>query len=62
MARTNSNQWRRHAYYVTDACFGNRLNGGADFRIAKYGGGVFYLDECAGPDQAKRRSSTTTHP
>jgi len=40
----NDNQWERHVYHITDAYFGNRQNGGADFRIAKYGGGVFYLD------------------
>jgi hypothetical protein len=29
---------------VTDAYFGNRQNAAADFRIAKSGGGFFYLD------------------
>ncbi|MHC4443318.1 MAG: hypothetical protein ACYTA5_12030, partial [Planctomycetota bacterium] len=40
----NDNQWERHIYHITDAYFGNRQNGGADFRIAKYGGSAFYLD------------------
>ncbi|MHC4671498.1 MAG: hypothetical protein ACYTBZ_03340 [Planctomycetota bacterium] len=39
-----SNEWKQHMFHVTDAYFGNRQNGGADFRIAKYGGGDFYLD------------------
>lgn len=38
------NEWKQHMFHVTDAYFGNRQNGGADFRIAKHGGGVFYLD------------------
>ncbi len=41
---TGSNTWKQHTYHVTDAYFGNRQNVGADFRIAKVGGGFFYLD------------------
>ncbi|MHC4799080.1 MAG: hypothetical protein ACYTF1_20800 [Planctomycetota bacterium] len=40
----NENQWKRHVFHVNDAYLGNRQNGGADFRMAKFGGGVFYLD------------------
>ncbi|UCD28418.1 MAG: DUF5060 domain-containing protein [Planctomycetota bacterium] len=40
----NTNAWKQHTYIITDAYFGNRQNGGADFRISKSGGGVFYLD------------------
>ncbi|UCD29772.1 MAG: PKD domain-containing protein, partial [Planctomycetota bacterium] len=36
--------WKQFRFYVTDAWFGNRQNNGADFRIAKLGGGLFYLD------------------
>jgi hypothetical protein len=39
-----SNEWSRHIFVVTDTYFGNRQNGGADFRINKQGGGNFYLD------------------
>jgi len=41
---TGSNEWRQHAFHLTDAWFGNRQNGGADFRIAGHDGTVFYLD------------------
>ena len=44
MALSGSNTWKRKAFHVTDAYFGNRQNAGADFRIAKPGGGFFYLD------------------
>jgi len=44
VALTGSNTWKRKVFHVTDAYFGNRQNAGADFRIAKSGGGVFYLD------------------
>jgi len=39
-----TNKWSRHIFVVTDGYFGNRQNGGADFRINKLGGGTFYLD------------------
>jgi hypothetical protein len=41
---TGSNTWKRKVFHVTDGFFGNRQNAGADFRIAKFGGGAFYLD------------------
>jgi len=44
VALVADNTWKSHLYHVTDAYFGNRQNNGADFRIAKYGGGTFYLD------------------
>lgn len=37
-------KWKVKTFHVTDAWFGNRQNGGADFRIAKTGGGLFFLD------------------
>ncbi len=40
----NTNKWKSYTFHVTDAYFGNRQNGGADFRIAKYSGGWLYLD------------------
>jgi hypothetical protein len=42
---TDTNTWKRCNINLTDAYFGNRENGGADFRIAKGGGGHFYLDK-----------------
>jgi hypothetical protein len=33
VARTGTNTWRRYTFYVPDAYFGNRQDGGADFRI-----------------------------
>ena len=44
VALTGSNTWKRKVFHVTDAYFGNRQNAGADFRIARSGGGSFYLD------------------
>ncbi|MHC4799571.1 MAG: fibronectin type III domain-containing protein, partial [Planctomycetota bacterium] len=41
---TGTNTWKEHTYHVTDAYFGNRQNGGADFRITGTGGITFYLD------------------
>ena len=41
---TNTNDWLTFTYHVTDAYFGNRENGGADFRIARSSSGTFYLD------------------
>jgi len=37
-------KWFRHTYHVTDAYFGNRQNGGADFRIERDKSDSFYLD------------------
>lgn len=39
-----SNRWMRKIFYVSDAYFGNRQNGGSDFRINCLGGGTHYLD------------------
>jgi hypothetical protein len=44
VALTGSNTWKRKVFHVTDAYFGNRQNAGADFRISKCCGTVFYLD------------------
>ena len=44
VALTGTGAWLRKVFHVTDAYFGNRQNAGADFRIAKSGGGYFYLD------------------
>jgi len=42
---TNTNTWKQHTFHVTDAYFGNRQNGGADFRISGGSSGdIFYLD------------------
>jgi len=40
---TNTNTWKSKLFHVTDAYFGNRQNGGADFRIGNVGN-TFYLD------------------
>ena len=41
---TGTNTWRQHVYAISDAYFGNRQDGNADFRI--FGGvdNTFYLD------------------
>ncbi|UCD27319.1 MAG: hypothetical protein JSV03_09305 [Planctomycetota bacterium] len=41
---TGTNTWKQHTFHVTDAYFGNRQNGGSDFRIARPGTNTFYLD------------------
>ena len=41
---TGSNTWKQHTFQVTDAYFGNRQNGGADFSISGSAGNTFYLD------------------
>jgi chitodextrinase len=41
---TGSNTWKQYTFQVTDAYFGNRQNYLSDLRIAKTGGGNFYLD------------------
>ena len=45
VALTGSNTWKLHTFHVTDAYFGNRQNGGADFRISGGAGNTFYLDK-----------------
>jgi hypothetical protein len=60
------NTWKQHLYHVADAYFGDRQNNGADFRIAKYGGGIFYLDavevhpESPLPDQPSNPNPQTS--
>lgn len=44
VALTGRNVWRQKTFHVTDACFGNRQNGGADFRIHHPLGQAFWLD------------------
>ena len=45
VALTGTNTWLQHTFHVTDAYFGNRQNGGADFRITGPGSGnTFYID------------------
>ena len=43
VALRGSNKWKQKTFHLADAYFGNRQNAGADFRIAKSGGGYFYL-------------------
>jgi len=38
--RMNSGQWKLVRFYVNDARFANRENGGTDFRF--YNGGILY--------------------
>ena len=40
---TNTNTWKQKTWSVSNAFFGNRQNQGADFRINRMGGGLFYL-------------------
>lgn len=41
----DTNIWKQHIFYVSDAYFGNRQNNGGDFRIARnLRGGLLYLD------------------
>lgn len=42
---TGSNTWKQHCWRVTDAYFGNRQSGGADFSIVGPAGAVFYIDQ-----------------
>jgi hypothetical protein len=42
---TGSSTWKRQTFHVTDAYFGNRQDGGADFRIFGGSGNTFYLDQ-----------------
>ncbi|MHC4443438.1 MAG: sulfatase family protein [Planctomycetota bacterium] len=37
-------KWLRYTFHVTDAYFGNRQNGGADFRIYRSKNDSFYID------------------
>ncbi len=48
---TNSNTWKSATFHVTDAYFGNRENGGADFRFGDVGN-TFYLDKVRVTTQA----------
>ncbi len=41
---TGTNKWRNFTWIVHDAYFGNRQNGGADFRIVKANRTYFYID------------------
>ncbi|MHC4671893.1 MAG: PKD domain-containing protein [Planctomycetota bacterium] len=41
---TNSNTWKTYCWYVSDAYFGNRQNGGADLRIFGGTNTTFYLN------------------
>jgi len=42
---TNTDTWKSHTFYITDAYFGNRSGTGYDFRIsAKTLGTIFYID------------------
>ena len=41
---TGTNTWRQHVYMISDAYFGNRQDGNADFRIFGGVGNTFYLD------------------
>lgn len=44
ISTTGSNTWKTHTLGVKNAYFGNRQNGGADFRVAATPGATFYLD------------------
>ncbi|HLE21079.1 MAG TPA: DUF4038 domain-containing protein [Vicinamibacteria bacterium] len=44
IALAGTNTWKSHTFRVSDAYFGNRQNGGADFRIFGGTGNTFYLD------------------
>jgi hypothetical protein len=40
----NTNTWKTTSFHLTDAYFGNRENGGADFRFGNISGSYYYLD------------------
>ena len=44
IAMTTTATWRQYTFHVTDAYFGNRQTGGADFRISAGANTIFYLD------------------
>src|SRR5262249_24568269 len=44
VALANKNTWKQFTFNITDAYFGNRQNGGADFRIAGNVGMTFFID------------------
>jgi len=44
VALRGTNTWKSHTFHVTDAYFGNRQNGGADFRMSGGVNNTFYLD------------------
>ena len=44
VALTDTATWKEHTFHITDAYFGNRQNGGSDFRVFGGSGNVFYLD------------------
>jgi len=41
---TNTGTWQQHTFHITDAYFGNRQNGGTDFRVVKPDGSRYWLD------------------
>ena len=44
LTTAGTNVWRAQTVVLRDAAFGNRQNGGADFRIGAPSGSTFYLD------------------
>jgi len=45
VARTNTNTWKTHLWYITDAYFGNGQTNNADFRISGGATENFYFDK-----------------
>ena len=41
---TGSNQWKLHTFYLNDAFFANRENGGSDFRATGMGDGYSFIN------------------
>ncbi len=51
VALTGTDTWKTYTWHVTDAYFGNRQNGGADFRVGSVGN-TFYIDTVCVSTQA----------
>ncbi|MHC4443433.1 MAG: sulfatase family protein [Planctomycetota bacterium] len=59
---TGTDTWQRHTFHVTDAWFGNRQSGGADFRIAGVAVSPFYIDLVCMTDNPSPLPDLVTNP
>ena len=58
----DSGLWKSHTFHIGDAWFGNRQNGGADFRIFGGAGNRFYLDTVEVTHEAPRLPGAASSP
>lgn len=47
VTKTSTGEWKKKTFYISDAYFANRENGGADFRINDRGDGLEYISYVA---------------